>query len=100
MDEEIEKQLDSKAEKSNLTVANVKSILKVCIYGYRIKRNCVEPCDRHICFHMLLRERHFTILSVLFTFYEVSELIFSKGEANFLKSFFRIVINVLSLLTQ
>lgn len=28
MDEEIEKQLDSKAEKSNLTVANVKSILK------------------------------------------------------------------------
>jgi hypothetical protein len=34
MEEQIEKQLDSKAEKSNLTVAHVKSILKVCIYIY------------------------------------------------------------------
>ena len=29
MEEEIERQLDSKARKSNLTVANVKNILKV-----------------------------------------------------------------------
>lgn len=47
MEEEIEKQLDAKAEKSNLTVANVKSILKVCIYRYRIMHNCIEPYDRH-----------------------------------------------------
>jgi hypothetical protein len=32
MEEEIEKQLDAKAAKSNLTVANVKNILKVCVY--------------------------------------------------------------------
>lgn len=68
MDEEIEKQLDSEAEKSNLTVAKVKSILKVCICRYLIMHNCIEPYDRHIHFHILLRERHFTILSLLFTF--------------------------------
>jgi hypothetical protein len=100
MDEEIEKQLESEAEKSNLTVANVKSILKVCVYKHRILHNCVELYDRHIRYHMLLRERHFTIISLLFTFYKVSEFIFHKGEANFLKSFFKIVINVSPLLSQ
>jgi hypothetical protein len=46
MEEEIEKQLDCNAEKSNLTVAHVKSILKVCIYRYFVMPKCVEPCDR------------------------------------------------------
>jgi hypothetical protein len=36
MEEEIEKQLDAKAAKSNLTVANVKNILKVCMYRYHM----------------------------------------------------------------
>jgi hypothetical protein len=34
VEEEIEKQLDAKAAKSNLTVANVKNILKVCTCRY------------------------------------------------------------------
>ena len=34
VEEEIEKQLDAKAAKSNLTVANVKNILKVCTSRY------------------------------------------------------------------
>jgi len=34
VEEEIEKQLDAKAAKSNLTVANVKNILKVCACRY------------------------------------------------------------------
>jgi hypothetical protein len=53
-----------------------------------------------IRFHILLRERHFTILSLLFTFYKVSEFIFRKGQANFLKSFFRIIIKLSLLLSQ
>jgi hypothetical protein len=38
MEEEIEKQLNAKAAKSNLTVANVKNILRVCMCRY-------HPCD-------------------------------------------------------
>jgi len=36
MEEEIERQLDAKAAKSNLTVTNVKNILKVCICRYHV----------------------------------------------------------------
>lgn len=85
MDEEIKKQLDSNAEKSNLTVATVKSILKVGIYRYHIMHNHVEPYDRHILFHVLLGEKNFTILPLLFTFNDVSEFVLHKGEANVIK---------------
>jgi hypothetical protein len=100
MEAEIEKQLDSKAEKSNLTVAHVKSILKVCIYRCVVTRKRIEHCDRHRCFHVLLRYRYLSILSLLLTYYKVSEFIFCKGGANILKPFFRFIMNVLPLFSQ
>jgi hypothetical protein len=55
VEEEIEKQLDAKAAKSNLTVANVKNILKVCTCRYLVsyEYKYLQPCDRHVLIQVL-----------------------------------------------
>jgi hypothetical protein len=53
VEEEIEKQLDAKAAKSNLTVANVKNILKVCACRYLVTYKYFQSSDRHVVIHVL-----------------------------------------------
>lgn len=47
VEEEIERQLDAKAAKSNLTVANVKNILKVCIWRCLLTCKYFQLCDTY-----------------------------------------------------